>query len=380
MYDKALEAFIGALNIDPNYLSAWTNTGYIYQAKEEYEKAVKSFEKSLILNPKSAKIYNIIGLIYDKMDKPDIAVKMYKKAVQLDSTYANSHYMLGRLYRNRGNIDKSVAEFTKHIRIHEYGNMVDDAIRRIAEMKSMTFDDVKKLSSLHAEESAENPMTSLNPPHRMEKADESNYTKGKITGIESDAAPQLFPFPPPGPVEPPVTVSPAPSMTQQPVRLPSAVFEFISQPDANIMDFPPRPDEIPPRIDIPVVSFEQPVMPQQGSVFDSAAFQLPHEAYMETVIEPAGGGPLPADSMPEFSKQPHPGPRQYNQPTYEAHISGVGPIPPVSGPIGPTEAPLHGIQQQAKPARNPQQKFELPEQPPKKDDDGGKSKIKHNFY
>ncbi len=177
MEDKAIDSFIRALNIDPNYLSAYVNLGYIYQHKEDYEKSIQSFEKAVILNPKSAKLYNTIGLIYDKMDKPDIAVKMYKKAVLLDPTYANSHYMLGQLYQNRGNIDKAVAEFTKHIRIHETGNMAEDAMRRIAEMKSMTFEDVKELFSLYIDEKPEGMTKQPSAPVQMEKLDEKEYMK-----------------------------------------------------------------------------------------------------------------------------------------------------------------------------------------------------------
>jgi hypothetical protein len=102
---------------------------------------------------------------------------MYKKAVSLDPTYANSHYMLGQLYQNRGNIDKAVAEFTKHIRIHETGNMAEDAMRRIAEMKSMTFEDVRELFSLYVDEKPEGMSKQPSVPVQMEKQDEKDYMK-----------------------------------------------------------------------------------------------------------------------------------------------------------------------------------------------------------
>ncbi|MGD0565833.1 MAG: tetratricopeptide repeat protein, partial [Candidatus Goldiibacteriota bacterium] len=172
MFDKAIAAFNKSILIDPNYLSAHINLGYIYQQKEDYGNAIHSFEKALTLNPKSAKIYNTIGLLYDRMEKPDIAVKMYKKALALDATYANSHYMLGQLYSNRGSVDKAVAEFTKHIRIHETGSLVDDAMRRIAELKSMTYEDVKELFSLYIDErqsGMSNPPASDSTPAEAEK-------------------------------------------------------------------------------------------------------------------------------------------------------------------------------------------------------------------
>lgn len=176
MYDKAIEAFNKALSIDPNYLSAYENLGYAYQYKEMFDYAIKAFEKALTLNPKSAKLYNTIGLLYDKIEKPDIAVKAYKKAVTLDPTYANSHYMLGQLYQNRGNIDKAVAEFTKHIRIHERGELVEDAMQRIAEMKNMTFEQIKELFDQYIEEKPE-PDKLKTPAPQMEERNMKDYMK-----------------------------------------------------------------------------------------------------------------------------------------------------------------------------------------------------------
>jgi tetratricopeptide (TPR) repeat protein len=146
MTNKAIDSFLNAVNIYPDYLSAFINLGSTYQQKEEYEKAILAFERALVLNPNNAKIYNITGMLYDNMDKPDMAIKMYKEAVRLDPTYADSHYVLGQLYQNRGSFDKAVAEFTKHIT----GATVDDAMRRISAIKSSTFEDVKEFFTLFA--------------------------------------------------------------------------------------------------------------------------------------------------------------------------------------------------------------------------------------
>jgi tetratricopeptide (TPR) repeat protein len=220
MEDKAIDSFIKALNIDPNYLSAYVNLGYTYQHKESYEKAIQSFEKALILNPKSAKLYNTIGLIYDKIDKPDIAVKMYKKAVSLDPTYANSHYMLGQLYQNRGSVDKSVAEFTKHIRIHETGNMVEDAMQRIAGMKSMTFENVKQLFSLYIDKKPEGMSKQSAPPPPMEEKDEKDYMKNlKDKMTEKKTAP------PPAPPLMQQTSPAAPAKLPEPAASPAKVID-----------------------------------------------------------------------------------------------------------------------------------------------------------
>lgn len=138
MKDKAINAFIQALNIYPNYLSTYLYLGDTYQQKEDYENAIKTFEKALSFNSNNAKIYNSIGIIYDKLNNTAMAIKMYKQAVLIDKTYEDSHYMLGQFYQNRDNIEKATEEFIKHIRICETGNTVENALQRIAIMKSIT--------------------------------------------------------------------------------------------------------------------------------------------------------------------------------------------------------------------------------------------------
>lgn len=231
MFDKAIESFNKALTIDPNYLSAYTSLGACYQNKERYDLAIKAYEKALTLNPKSAKIYNTIGLIYDKLDKPETAVTAYRKAVALDPTYANSHYMLGQVYQNRGSTDKAVAEFTKHIRIHEHGAMVDDAMQRIAEIKSMPFEEVKALFDQYIDKKPEQQKQQFTPPPQTAERDQQAYLKSlkdKMSGRTSHppAQPQTAAVQPP--VQPAGTVSfsaPQPAVLSpkpEPVRTPSA--------------------------------------------------------------------------------------------------------------------------------------------------------------
>ncbi len=193
MYDKAISAFNRALSIDPNYLSAYINMAYAYQHKEDYINAIKCLERAVILNPKSAKLYNTMGLLYDKLDKPEIAVKAYKKAVALDPAYANSHYMLGQLYQNRGNLEKAASEFAKHIKIHEKGPLVEDAMHRIAEIKSISFEEVKSIFAEHISQDTEikKPNSTQSAPIPTEKRDTADYMKSikeKMSAAQSAAS------------------------------------------------------------------------------------------------------------------------------------------------------------------------------------------------
>ncbi len=384
MYDKAIEAFNNALKIDPNYLSAYINLGYAYQYKEDYIKAIQSFEKALILNPKSAKIYNTIGLLYDKMGNPDKAVIAYKKAVSLDPTYTNSHYMLGQLYQNRGNIEKAIAEFTKHIKIIEHGPTVDDCMQRIAEMKNMSFEQVKELfAPFLSEEKAEQIRT---PIQQTEKKDMKDYLKDLKEKMASKKAEikdqqEILKGPENQELKVPV-IDPQEYMRRLKEKMKQKKLgvqeqEPVSSSKVNIeqgnirqsVNFKPeiktqekvtevnqKPPEVPliERVDdekIETVSFKsaEPEKQSDKGFIDPITHNIknalndldeePTPEYLrQTIIKPIGKNvELPTDKMPEFHKQPHkkvvqdnPINKPYSQSSYtDKPIESINPVQPI---------------------------------------------------
>jgi tetratricopeptide (TPR) repeat protein len=440
MYDKAIESFNKAINIDPNYLSAFINLGFAYQYKEDYVKAIQAFEKAIILNPRSAKLYNTIGLLYDKMGKPDTAVIAYKKAVNLDPTYKNSHYMLGQLYQNRGNFDKAIAEFTKHIRIVEYGPTVDDCMQRIAEMKNMTFEQVKELFAPYISE--EKPEQKPQPVQPMEKKDMNEYLKNlkeKITIKKTETTEKPEPqkeikttekldiidpqeymrklkeklkqkksgMQPPEPQK----------MEQQPVsneiqtKIPEPVSEIPipetqSKTPSLIQDMKQTASEpLLERVDteqIETVSFE-PKNENNNNIFDDPITQkikssfkeedeFSPEQYREVIIKPVGKNvELPTDKMPEFRKQPppqrnekQPVNRTYQQPiNTDDTIKPVQKINPVSGinyNENKIQKPSGTIKNDKLPTDETNQQNTDKKKKPDNDDGNKPHSIKHGFY
>lgn len=398
MYDKAIEAFNNALKIDPNYLSAYINLGYCYQYKEDYVKAIQSFEKAIILNPRSAKLYNTIGLLYDKMGNPEKAVIAYKKAVNLDPTYKNSHYMLGQLYQNRGNFDKAIAEFTKHIKIVESGPTVDDCMQRIAEMKNMTFEQVKELfAPFLTEEKKEETKT---PIQQTEKKDANEYLrnlKEKMASKKTEFKEQIE-----TPAESPKQEFKAPVMDPQEYlrklkekmkQKKSGGEQIIQETKLNVVQnkiSPPHPavtenkiqgesaeekqqviqqqkspviertdEPLIERVDdekIETVTFEpaqnekkqdkifiDPITHNIKNAINDNDEEPPPEYFRQTIIKPVGKNvELPTDKMPEFHKQPSQKPN-FNQPVNRSYsqiphtdkaIEPVQPISPIQNLTG----------------------------------------------
>ncbi|WP_135605447.1 tetratricopeptide repeat protein [Methanococcoides sp. NM1] len=60
-YDKALEYFDKALEINPDYVDAWNNKGLTLNKLNEFENASESFDKALDINPDDADLWNNKG-------------------------------------------------------------------------------------------------------------------------------------------------------------------------------------------------------------------------------------------------------------------------------------------------------------------------------
>jgi tetratricopeptide (TPR) repeat protein len=58
--------------------------GIAYRELEEYEKAIESYKKAIEINPKKDDAYNNMGNAYDKAEKYEKAIESYKKAIKLN--------------------------------------------------------------------------------------------------------------------------------------------------------------------------------------------------------------------------------------------------------------------------------------------------------
>ena len=50
-YERAIQDYNKAIQLNPNYAEAYNNRGWAYYCLKQYGKALKDFEKALELNP-----------------------------------------------------------------------------------------------------------------------------------------------------------------------------------------------------------------------------------------------------------------------------------------------------------------------------------------
>lgn len=93
--EKAIEAFDYSLAIDPEYLSAILAKANLLVLKEKFIEAIEVYNEYLIYDAEFSDVYYYIGECYEKIDKLDNAIKYYELAISKDKNHADAWLGLG---------------------------------------------------------------------------------------------------------------------------------------------------------------------------------------------------------------------------------------------------------------------------------------------
>ena len=76
-YEKAIESYKKAIEINPEYYNAYNNLGYAYFNRTKYEKAIEAYSNEIKINPKDSSAYYNLGNAYYYYKKYPKAIEAY---------------------------------------------------------------------------------------------------------------------------------------------------------------------------------------------------------------------------------------------------------------------------------------------------------------
>jgi tetratricopeptide (TPR) repeat protein len=94
---EARQAYIHALEIDPEFADAHVNLGRQYHEAGELGKAEAHYRDALRLDPGDATAHFNLGVLLEDRQRPDEAVHAYEQAIARDPELADAYYNLGLL-------------------------------------------------------------------------------------------------------------------------------------------------------------------------------------------------------------------------------------------------------------------------------------------
>lgn len=101
----AMRAFMRAVNIYPDFQSAWIAIGKLFAERGIYDKAELAFFKAQSLEPLNPDGYFCLGTLYLAQQDADRATPYLEKAVLLNPRMEEAYVMLGKDYLQSNNID-----------------------------------------------------------------------------------------------------------------------------------------------------------------------------------------------------------------------------------------------------------------------------------
>ena len=117
VYQKALDDFTKAIEMDPEYKYAYINRGAVYGIMGDYEKAISDYSKAIEIDDWNRLAYYKRGLMYNKLGKFYKAVIDYSDALEVDPEYKFGYYSRGMAFRNMGEPQKAVKDYSRAIEI-----------------------------------------------------------------------------------------------------------------------------------------------------------------------------------------------------------------------------------------------------------------------
>ena len=143
-YEKAIEMFSKAIELDPNNANAYKSRGCCYFDTEP-DKAIEDLTKAIELKPNYAKAYEIRACCYSyHKNKPKKAISDYFTILKYQPNHVETYLFLGHIFSDNGEYDSSIQAFSKaielspesyiyymyrgqmYIKIQDYNNAITD--------------------------------------------------------------------------------------------------------------------------------------------------------------------------------------------------------------------------------------------------------------
>ena len=123
------QAFLKALELNPTYLSAWVNLGYVQTELKKYAAAQATLSQALKIDSRSEEAYCNLGVSFLRMGQFQRAEAAFRQAISCDSKYVNAYSNLGITLAKMGRLSESALIFH---RIKELLPMSIEADTKIA--------------------------------------------------------------------------------------------------------------------------------------------------------------------------------------------------------------------------------------------------------
>jgi len=135
-YERALELFKKALEIDPSFTEAYNNLGLTCTETNQEEKATEAFRKAIELSPELSAAYNNLGYVFYRLGSYEEAIEMYNEAIGRSKDSSSAYTNLGNAYYKLDRVEDAVDAWKRALEIDPGNEKARRSLKRFhAEVK-----------------------------------------------------------------------------------------------------------------------------------------------------------------------------------------------------------------------------------------------------
>lgn len=109
--EESVAAFKTGLKLEPKYVPAWTNLGYVLCELGRFTEATEALNQALALDHKYAEAHCNLGVVHMRTGQWMFAEAHLRKAIELKNDYVNAYNNLGQTYLRLNQLPEAVEVF-----------------------------------------------------------------------------------------------------------------------------------------------------------------------------------------------------------------------------------------------------------------------------
>jgi tetratricopeptide (TPR) repeat protein len=109
--DKAIDDYGKALELSPEYASAFNNRGNAWSAKGDLDRALADYDRAIQIDGKDPFRWNNRGLIFRRKGDYDRAIADFDQAIKVDPAYTAAYTNRGQAYEAKGDTERARADY-----------------------------------------------------------------------------------------------------------------------------------------------------------------------------------------------------------------------------------------------------------------------------
>lgn len=116
-YDEAIEAFDGAIRVDPNLFQPRYSRGVALDLQGKNNDSIQAFEEALNIDPTDVRAWLGKGIAFKRDGKYDEAIQAYNQAIRLDPNLASAYYNNGVALGLKGKLEEALKALEQAINL-----------------------------------------------------------------------------------------------------------------------------------------------------------------------------------------------------------------------------------------------------------------------